>query len=55
MRIEKVATRSVWVSLLTEEVWEWGDGPCEEAGEEAETLTLSFWPLAQCPGMEHVK
>jgi hypothetical protein len=41
------------VSLLTEEVGE--DGPCERAGEEAETLTLSFWPLAQWPGMEHVK
>jgi len=41
------------VSLLTEEVGE--DGPCARVGEEAETLTLSFWPLAQWPGMEHVK
>jgi hypothetical protein len=36
-------------------VGEGGEGPWAGAGEDADTLTLSFWPLVQWPWKVHVK
>jgi hypothetical protein len=36
-------------------VGEGREGPWAGAGDEAETLTLSFWPLVQWPWKVHVK